>query len=124
MTFETGTQSEVLFAGPPAAYTAGGSSSTSAFALTAGSTGNYQQPVFCGGLLLQPGRNNQLITVEGWLAVSAEGSATTAVTVTVALQTSANQSTTSAEARRASHVPRVDSHVVFFRRHLVQDFHD
>ena len=90
MTYDTWTGTEILWAGPPASYTAGGSSSTAAFALTAGSSGNYQQPLI-RGLLLQQGRNNQVVTVEGWLEVSAEGSATT-LTVTVALSTSANQS--------------------------------
>ena len=92
MTYENGTQTQVLFAGPPASYTAGGSSSTAAFALTAGATGNYQQPVL-RGLVLEQGRNNQLFTIEGWLEVTAQSSATT-LTVTVALQTSQNQSTT------------------------------
>jgi hypothetical protein len=91
MSFETGTQTELLFSGPPSSYTAGGSSSTSVFALTAGATGNYQQPVL-RGLLLQQGRNNQVFSAEGWIVLSAESSTTT-FQLTVALATSANQTT-------------------------------
>jgi len=85
VTFDTGTQSEVLFAGPPAAYTTGGTSTASAFALTAGATTNFQQPVI-RGLLLQPGRNNQLITLEGWVQLTGQASATT-FTISVGLNT-------------------------------------
>ena len=90
MTYETGTQTEVLWAGPPAAYTAGGGSSTSAFALTIGSTGNYQQPLI-RGLLLQQGRSNQVISAEGSITVS--GTTSTTLTVTALLATSPNQTT-------------------------------
>lgn len=89
ISFEYGTQRETLFAGPPAAYTAGGSASTSVFALTAGATGNFQQPVI-RGLYFQQGRQNQLVTVEGWLQVS--GTTSTTLTTQVLLATTPNQS--------------------------------
>jgi hypothetical protein len=88
MSFYTGTQSEVLFAGPPAAYTAGGATSTAAFNLTAGSTGNYQQPLLPGGFW-QQGRNGQLVAWELYLKVTAQASATT-LTLVVGLDTAAN----------------------------------
>lgn len=88
LSFYTGTQSEVLFSGPPAAYTAGGASSTAAFPLTAGATGNYQQPLLPGGFW-QQGRNGQLVAWEMYLQVSAQASATT-LTVVVGLDTAAN----------------------------------
>jgi hypothetical protein len=88
MSFYTGTQSEVLFSGPPATYTTGGASSTAAFNLTVGSTGNYQQPLFPGGFW-QQGRTGQLASFEGVLTVSGQGSATT-LTVVLQLDTAAN----------------------------------
>ena len=88
MSFYTGTQSEVLFSGPPASYTAGGGSSTSAFNLTVGSTGNYQQPLFPGGFW-QQGRTGQLATIEGSIIVTGQGSATT-LTLVLQLDTAAN----------------------------------
>lgn len=91
MSFQTGTQEEVLFAGPPAAYTTGGASSTSVFALTAGATGNFNQPLLPGGFF-QQGRNGQLVTVEAWLQVNGQASATT-LTLTLALATTPNQTT-------------------------------
>lgn len=89
LTYETGTQTEVIWAGPPVSYTTGGTSSSSAFALTAGATGNFQQPVL-RGLLLQQGRNNQVITIEGWVALTAQASTTT-FTLSLGLNTAANQ---------------------------------
>lgn len=88
MSFYTGTQSEVLFSGPPAPYTAGGASSTAAFNLTAGATGNFQQPLLPGGFW-QMGRTNQLVDWEAYLLVSAQASATT-LTVVLGLDTAAN----------------------------------
>lgn len=79
----------MIFAGPPASYTAGGTSSAAAFALTAGATGNYQQPVL-RGLLLQQGRSNQVISVEGFIVVS--GTTATTLTLTVGTATTPNQS--------------------------------
>lgn len=93
VTYETGTQTEVLWAGPPAAFATGGTSSSSAFALTAGGTGNYQQPVW-RGLLFQQGRQNQVITMEGFIQLSGQASATTFTTV-IGLNTSAGQATIS-----------------------------
>jgi hypothetical protein len=88
MSFYTGTQSEVLFSGPPAPYTAGGATSTSAFNLTAGATGNYQQPLIPGGFW-QQGRTGQLIDFEMYLQITGQASATT-LTLTVGLDTAAN----------------------------------
>lgn len=89
MSWETGTQEETLWAGPPVSYTAGGSASTSVFALTAGSSGNYQQPVI-RGLFFQQGRNNQLVTIKGWVTVSATTSTT--LTTQILLATTPGQS--------------------------------
>lgn len=88
MSFYTGTQSEVLFSGPPAAYTAGGSTSTAAFNLTAGASGNFQQPLLPGGFW-QQGRTGQLAQWEMYLLVTAQATATT-LTVVVGLDTAAN----------------------------------
>lgn len=89
MSFQTGTQEETLFAGPTAAYTTGGASSTSVFALTAGATGNFQQPLLPGGFF-QQGRSGQLVSVKAYLTVSGQASATT-LTITLGLATSPNQ---------------------------------
>lgn len=93
ITYETGSQTEILWAGPPASFTTGGSSSTSLFALTAGATGNYQQPVI-RGLLFQQGRQNQVITIEGFIQLTGQASATT-FTVAIGLNTTAGQATIS-----------------------------
>jgi len=65
MSFYTGTQPEVLFSGPPASYTAGGGSSTSAFNLTAGSTGNYHRSTMRDG-----GRPAGAAAGSSWGAIS------------------------------------------------------
>jgi hypothetical protein len=88
MSFYTGTQSEVLFSGPPASYSAGGSSTSSAFNLTVGSTGNYQQPLFPGGFW-QQGRTGQLASFEAVVIVTGQSSATT-LTFVLQLDTAAN----------------------------------
>jgi hypothetical protein len=86
LTYENGTQTQILWAGPPVAYPAGGASSSSVFALTAGATSEYQQPVL-RGLVLEQGRSNQVFSVEGYVTLSAESSTTT-FTITIQLQTS------------------------------------
>lgn len=88
MSFYTGTQTEVLFSGPPSNYPASGSSSTSAVNAMVGATGDYSQPLLPGGFF-QQGRQNQLVTVEFAGALTAQASATTA-TFVLGLDTAAN----------------------------------
>jgi hypothetical protein len=88
MSFTTGTQSEVIFSGPPANYTAANASSSSAQSLIAGATGNYQQPVFLGGFW-QQGRTGQCARVTFAGNLAGQGSATTAI-FTAGLNTAAN----------------------------------
>jgi hypothetical protein len=88
MSFYTGTQSEVLFAGPPAAYPAEGASTGSAFAAFTGATGNYQQPLFPGGFW-QQGRTGQMASVEIYGTITGQSSATTLALV-LGLVTSPN----------------------------------
>jgi hypothetical protein len=73
MSFYTGTQAEVLWAGPPSNYPAANAASTSAQSLIAGASGDFQQPYLPAGFF-QMGRTNQL--VEGHLAGSVTASTT------------------------------------------------
>jgi len=69
--------SEVLFSGPPANYTAAAAASVTAQSLVTGSTGNYQQPMFPGGFWLE-GRTDQLVSFEFSCIMTGQASATTA----------------------------------------------
>jgi len=88
MSFYSGTQTEVLFSGPPANYTAAAASSSSAQSLVAGATGNYQQPLLPGGFW-QQGRQGQLVSFEFSILLSCQSSATT-TTIIAGLDTAAN----------------------------------
>ena len=88
MSFYTGSQTEVLFSGPPSNYPAAGASSTSVVSLVGGASGDYQQPVLPGGFW-QQGRQNQLVSVEFCILLSAQASATT-FTLVAGLDTAAN----------------------------------
>jgi hypothetical protein len=88
MSFYTGTQSEVLFAGPPAAYAAAGASTASAFIAFLPGTGNYQQPLFPGGFW-QQGRTGQTASVDIYATINGQVSATT-LTLILGLNTAAN----------------------------------
>lgn len=88
MSFYTGTQSEILFAGPPAAYPAAGASGTAAVTAFAGGSGNYQQPLFPGGFW-QQGRSSQCASVDIYATMTGQASATTA-TLVLQLNTSPN----------------------------------
>jgi hypothetical protein len=76
VTAYTSTQTEVAFANSQA-FPAANASSSSAQNLLAGSSGDYEQPVYWGGFW-QQGRSNQISTVEFVITLSGEGSATTA----------------------------------------------
>jgi hypothetical protein len=83
MSFYTGTQSEVLFAGPPAAgYSLTGASTASQFLAFLGSTGDFQQPLFPGGFW-QQGRTGQLASFEIYGICSTGASITLALTLTL-----------------------------------------
>jgi hypothetical protein len=88
MSFYTGTQSEVLFAGPPAPYAAVGASSTAAANAFNPATGNYQQPLFAGGFW-QQGRTGQTSSIDIYATVSGQSSATTLI-LALQLSTAAN----------------------------------
>jgi hypothetical protein len=78
MSFTTGTQTETLFAGPPANFAAAAASSSAAQNLMAGATGDYWQPYFQGGFF-QLGRQNQLVTGKLIGIVTGQSSATTMI---------------------------------------------
>jgi hypothetical protein len=77
MSFYTGTQTEVIYSGPPANFPAAGVSSAATVNTMVGATGDYSQPLIPGGFF-QQGRTNQLVTVEFYGSCSAT-TATTAV---------------------------------------------
>jgi hypothetical protein len=69
--------SEVVFSGPPASYTAANAASVAAQSLVATGTGDYQQPMFPGGFWLE-GRTDQLVSFEFCATMTGQASATTA----------------------------------------------
>jgi hypothetical protein len=72
--------SEVIFSGPPANYTAAAAASVTAQSLVTGATGNFQQPMFPGGFWLE-GRTDQLVSFEFSCVMSGQASATTATVI-------------------------------------------
>ena len=88
----TMTQTEVLYSGPPSAYPAAGTSSSSEVSAMVGATGDYSQPYWPGGFW-QQGRQNQLSSFKFCLAVTAESSATT-LTIKLRANTAPNSFTT------------------------------
>jgi hypothetical protein len=91
ISFITGTQSEVLFAGPVSNYAAAAASSASAQNLMVGATGDYVQP-YLPAFFWQMGRQNQCIHATFWGIMTGQSSATTA-TLTAQLCTASNTAT-------------------------------
>jgi hypothetical protein len=91
MSFFTGTQSEVLFAGPEADYAAVASAVTTAQFLMTGASGDFQQPYIPAGFF-QMGRRNQYIQGKLCGKLTAQATTTTAI-VTIGLATAPNTAT-------------------------------
>ncbi len=85
----TMTQAEVLYAGPPANYTAAAASSAAAQSLVAGATGNYSQPYVPTGFWPLQGANGKLLLGSLVGAVSGQASPTTMI-ITIGLATASN----------------------------------
>jgi hypothetical protein len=91
VSFYTGTQMEVLFAGPPSNYPAAAAASAAAQNLMVGASADFVQPYF-PAFFWQMGRQNQLAHATFFGIMTGQASATTA-TITAQLCTAANTST-------------------------------
>lgn len=92
MSFVSGSQTELLWAGPSVSYAAQAAASASAQFLMPGATGAFEQPFFPANFW-QMGRRNQRARIDLAGAISSTGGTATTATFVVGLATASNTAT-------------------------------